>query len=234
MNINEYLKKLNNESQAIFISTLEFQKELGKAHHFSACVFEFAEKIDDPYEKRMLITVSSQLETALLNACLGMYRQAFASLRLALEMGLGAIHFSVHKLEQQEWIHGKADIQWSALIDESDGVLSERFSKAFFEEFSDDMCSYRDRTAAIYRRLSEYVHGNNETWLKSGLELHYNEELLKSYFASNEEVAKTILYVLSCRYLKSFSKKTIESMEFIPEEMNHLSYVREYFGGPKV
>lgn len=234
MNINEYLRSLNSESQKIFESTLKFQSELGKAHHFSACLHEFAEKIDNPSEKKILIAVSSQMESATLTACLGMYRQAFASLRLALEMGLGAVYFSIHQLELQEWINGRADIQWSALIDENNGVLSDRFAKAFFKEFSEHIAMYHHKTSGVYRKLSEYVHGNNETWLKSRLELHYNDELLLSYFANNEEVAKIILYVLSCRYLKTFSSATLESLEFIPEEMSHLSYVREYFGGPKV
>jgi hypothetical protein len=233
MNIEKYLSELNTKSQSIFKRSLKFQNDLGKSHHFSACVYEFTENIHDAAEKKILNTVSSQLETATLNATLGMYRQAFSSLRLALEMGLGAANFSVNKIELHEWLDGRADIKWSSVIDEDNGVLSVRFSNAFFQEFSADIASYRNKTVTIYRKLSEYVHGNNETWLKSGLELHYNEDLLKSYFKSIEEVAEVILYVLCCRYLKSLSQGAVDSLQFIPEEMNHISYIREYFGGPK-
>ena len=234
MDIKEYLSKLNTESQNIFNQSLAFQDELGKAHHFSACIYEFAGNINDQSEKDILIAVSSQFEAATLNACFGMYRQAFASLRIALEMGLGAVHFSVHKLELQEWIDGRADIKWSSLIDENNGILSVRFAKAFFPEFSQDIASYREKTSSMYRKLSEFVHGNKETWVESSFKLSYDDKLLKSYFKIVAEVSEVILYVVSCRYFKSFSKMAVESLEFISEEMRHLSYIRDFFGGPTV
>jgi hypothetical protein len=119
MKIQDYLKKLKEESQNIFDETIKFQDELGRAHHFAACIFEFSEQIYDKAEKSLVATVSSQLESATLSATMGLYRQAFSSLRLALEMGLGAVYFSVHKLELNEWLNGCGDIIWSNLIDEN-------------------------------------------------------------------------------------------------------------------
>jgi hypothetical protein len=232
MNIKNYLSGLNNQTQIIFSKSVEFQDELGKAHHFASCVYEFAQNISDEKERKILITVSSQIEAATLNSSLGMYRQAFSSLRLAFEMALAVAHFSVHKLELQEWLDGRADIKWAALIDENNGILSDRFAKAFFPEFSQDIGIYRSKAISIYRSLSEYVHGNNETWCSSGLELKFNEDLLTSYFESINIVEDIIIFVLSCRYLKTFPPETIESLQFIPENMNHISYIREYFGGP--
>jgi len=233
MKIEDYLSDLNEKSQSIFDKSIKFRNELGKAHHYSSCLHEFSEKITESSEREILKTVSSQLESATLNACQGMYRQAFSSLRLALEMGLAAAHFSVHKLELHEWLGGRYDIKWSCIIDENNGVLSNRFADAFFSEFKVDIVDYRKKSSEIYRQLSEFVHGNNETWDNSGIELIYNKNRLQSYFKSVNTVSEIILFVLSCRYLKSFSPKVLESLEFIPEEMNHLSYVREYFGGPK-
>lgn len=85
----------------------------------------------------------------------------------------------------------------------------------------------------VYRQLSEYVHGNNETWEACSIKISYDERLLKFYFESINLISEIILFVLCCRYLKSFSTETIESLEFLPEEMSHISYVREFFGGPK-
>lgn len=233
MNITEHLEKLNNDTQTVFTETLKRKSELGKAHHFSACIYEFTQNINEKSEKKILETVSTQLESATLNVTFGMYRQAFTSLRLALEMGLGAAYFSVHKLELQEWLDGRADIKWSSLTDEKNGVLSPRFAKAFFAEFEQDIDSYLSKAKTVYRQLSEYVHGNNETWEACSIKISYDESLLDFYFKSINLVSEIILFVLCCRYLKSFSVDTIESLEFLPEEMNHISYIREYFGGPK-
>ena len=81
MNIQEYLRKLNGESQSIFMKSIGYQNELGKTHHLSSCVYEFSEHINDQSEKDILIIVSSQLESATLNVTMGMYRQAFSSPR---------------------------------------------------------------------------------------------------------------------------------------------------------
>lgn len=226
--------KLEKESHAIFEKSLGFQSELGKVHHLSSCIYEFSEHINDQSEKNILITVSSQLESATLNATMGMYRQAFSSLRLAFEMGLGAAHFSVHKLDFIEWLNGRADIKWSELIDPDNGVLSVRFTNAFFNELSSIVTKYREKAITTYRNLSEFVHGNNETWIKSGLQLSYNKRLLETYFETFSATADIILFVLTCRYAKSLSKESLETLQCIPEEFAHLSQIREIFGGPKV
>ena len=233
MKIEDYLTRLNNESQGIFKESLRFKDKLGASHHRSACIYEFSQHIVDTSEREILKTVSAQLESATLCACKGMYRQAFVSLRLALEMGLAAAHFSAHKLELQEWLNGRKDIKWSTLIDENDGVISARFAKAFFNEFSGDVTEYRNKAIKTYRKLSEFVHGNSETWESSEIELSFNEDRLSAYFDRTEEVSEIILFVLSCRYLQSFSESTLETIEFIHEEMKHIEYIRVYFGGPK-
>lgn len=233
MNIKNYFSKLNKESQLIFNTSILAKNQLGKAHHFASCIYEFSEYIPDPLEKRMFVTVSTQLESATLNLTLGMYRQAFASLRLALEMGLGATHFSVHKMELNEWMDGRADIKWSSLIDEDNGVLSKRFSDAFFKELSGEIPAYRTKAISTYRKLSEFVHGNNETWVKSGLKISYNQEMFDAYFKSLESVSEIVIFVMICRYLKLLDAKAIETLQFIPEELGHISTLREMFGGQR-
>ncbi len=233
MNIQEYFSKLNEESQTIFKESILASGQLGRAHHFASCIYEFSEYIPDPLEKGMFVTVSTQLESATLNLTLGMYRQAFASLRLALEMGLGATHFSIHKMELNEWLDGRADIKWSSLVDEENGVLSKRFSKAFFSELSNEMSSYRDKAISTYRKLSEFVHGNNETWVKSGLKVSYNKDLFDAYFIHLTAVSEVLIFITTCRYVKLFDDAALESLQFIPEELNHIPVIREVFGGPK-
>ena len=234
MNIQEYFSKLNTESQSIFQQSLLAKNQLGAAHHYASCVYEFSECISDPLEKSMFLTVSTQLESATLSLTLGMYRPAFASLRLALEMGLGATHFSVHKMELNEWLDGKADIRWSNLADPDNGVLSKRFANAFFKELSNEMDGYSSKAILTYRKLSEYVHGNNHTWVKSGIKVSYNQELFDAYFSHFTAVSEVIIFIMTCRYIKLFDAATLESLQFISEELNHLPIIREIFGRPKV
>ena len=233
MNVEEYFSKLNEESQRIFQSSMVYRRELGKAHHSSACLFEFASNLPDESERNLLETVSSQLESATFNACVGMYRQSFAALRLALELGLAAAHFSVHKLEHHEWLNGDMDIKWSSLVSPDDGVLSPKFAKAFFRPLSTEFVVYRQRALDVYRTLSEFVHGNHGTWKECGIKLEFKKEVIETYFVHFRTVTEIILIVLSCRYLRGFPEDTVDSLEFIPEEKKHIACLRKFLGGPE-
>jgi len=229
MTIDEYLNKLNEMSQEIFRESIKEPSLFGKAHNTASHIYEFSELITDILEKQMLLSVSSQLEYSVLNLALGLYRQSFFSLRLALEIGLGTVHFSIHKLEHQEWINGVADIKWATIIDQDNGVLSKRFAKAFFPELDSFISSERSKIISTYRALSEYVHGNKETWSKSGLVLKYDQELMKNFFDQYDVVGEVILFVLSCRYLKSMKNVDLDSVDFLKVELNHIDPIRQLF-----
>lgn len=230
MNIADYLSRVNSESQEIFQKSLVLREKLGILHNSASHIYEFSEIILDQQEKQMLETVSAQLESATYTLTLGLYRQAFSSLRLAFEMGLATIYFSAHKLEMQEWFTGKNDIKWSKLIDEENGLLSKRFVRAFFIECIDNVESYNSDAKKTYRKLSEFVHGNYETWDKDGIKLTYNDELMELYLECHESVVKIILFIAICRYKLLLTDELKESLSFIPEVFNEIDSFRFLFG----
>ncbi len=172
MNIKEYLTKLEKETHEIFIKSLKCQSKLGKVHHLSSCIYEFTDHIYDQSEKNILITVSSQLESATLNATMGMYRQAFSSLRLAFEMGLGAAHFSVHKLDLIEWLNGRADIKWSELINDHHD-LQMLFSKSYLQK-QQNIGERLFQHIGIFLNLSMVI-------MKHGKKVVYNLVTIKNF-----------------------------------------------------
>jgi hypothetical protein len=230
MDIQEYFTKLNAESQSIFEQSMSERVRLGTLHHLSSCIFEFSGFILDPQEKGILETVSAQLESATLNLILGLYRQAFTSLRLALEMGLAAIYFSANKMELHEWLDGRLDIKWSRLVDEDSGVLCKRFARAFYSDMVDDVDSYRAQAVSVYRKLSEYVHGNSETWVNSGIKLSYKDDLFGQYCDHYRVVFEVIMFAAICRYARLLAESEREALQFLPEEFSHISKIRELFG----
>ncbi|POD94406.1 hypothetical protein BV924_14365 [Pectobacterium odoriferum] len=230
MDIQEYFTKLNADSQSVFIQSLSKKENLGKLHHLSSCIYEFSNFVRDPQEKIILETVSAQLESANYSLIIGLYRQAFSSMRLAFEMGLAAIYFSARKLEMHEWLDGRMDIKWSKLIDEENGVLSKRFIKAFFTEMIDDVENYRNNAITVYRKLSEYVHGNNETWTNGSIKITYKDELFDKYCNYYRTVTETILFSAMYRYSKLLDESERESLQFLTEEFNHILKIRELFG----
>lgn len=79
----------------------------------------------------------------------------------------------------------------------------------------------------MYRSLSEFVHGNNETWTRSGLELVYNEDLVSDFFTYFHEVCEVVLFTLSIRYLKNIDK---DNLDFLGTELSHIEPIRIYLG----
>ncbi|HBC8110242.1 TPA: hypothetical protein KE330_000274 [Raoultella planticola] len=230
MDIQGYFTKLNAESQTVFEQSISQKETLGKLHHLSSCIYEMSNVLRDPQEKRILETVSAQLESSNYSLIVGLYRQAFSSLRLALEMGLGAIYFSASKLEMHEWLDGRRDIKWSRIIDEENGVYSKRFIMAFFPDLVGDAEAYRKNATNVYRKLSEYVHGNNETWINGSIKIMYKNELFEQYCQYYQRVTESILFAATCRYAKSFDDTERESLQFLPEDFNHIEKIRELFG----
>jgi len=234
MRIDDYFNKINSESQEIFQQTIKDTKEFGKVHHVSAFLYEFSELLFDADEKNLLKIISTQLDTSAFNMSLGMYRQAFSSLRLAFEMTLGVVYFSINKLEHTEWLIGKNDIKWSKLIDEENGILSKRFAVAFFSELTDEILKSNGKAKELYRELSEYVHGNYETWGNNEVILEKNNKLVAQYFTLFAKYSEISLLVLCCRYAKSIDIDHADDVsDFFLEEMNEYSAIREFFGGVK-
>lgn len=232
MDINKYYEKVLNQSQQIFSSTLsDFTKELSESHYLCGCIFDFTEEIIRVKEEPCALkNAISQFETSLYCLSMGLYRQANSCLRLGLELALGSIQFSANKLEYLEWQIGKQDVKWHKLIDDQNGVLSIRFCNVFNSDLVESIPSYNKKATDIYRLLSEFVHGNNETWNKDGLELNYNKDLASNFYKTFKEVSEIILFTLSIRYLKNLD---LDNVDFIRTELSHVETIRIYLGGPK-
>lgn len=232
MDINKYYEKLSHQSQEIFELTLsDFDKELSESHYLCGCMFDFTEEIIRVNEEPCALkNAISQFESSLYCLTMGLYRQANSCLRLGFELALGSIQFSANKLEYLEWQIGKQDVKWHKLIDDENGVLSIRFCNVFNSDLVEDTAVFNKRASAVYRILSEFVHGNNETWNKDGLQLTYHKDLASNFFKSFKEVSEIILFTLSVRYLKNLD---LDNVDFIRTEFSHIETIRIYLGGPK-
>jgi hypothetical protein len=232
MNILNYFEKLNEKSQEIYAIALKEPLLLGKAHSSASEIYELSKFITDTDEQQMLGVVSSQIEASCLALSLGLYRPAMSTLRLALELGLGCIYFSANKFAHREWMNG-GDLKWSTITSDQDGVFSTRFRKAFFVNLEDENLTYRERALSVFRKLSEYVHGNNETWKINGISLQNNTGLRSLYANQLDEVVTVIKFAFCVRYLKSIDKANCENVSSILEEFNYIAAIREHLGGPK-
>ena len=87
----------------------------------------------------------------------GMYRNAYISLRSAIELGLSFIYFVDRNFEYLLWKINDYDMKWSVLKDENEGILSKRYLSLFLGE--QDVEELIQDIKNAYRQCSEYVHG---------------------------------------------------------------------------
>ncbi len=234
MKIKNYYEKINKKSQEIFCESVNRPDLISNVHSAVNELFQLSTFISDEDERKMIQVVCNQLETSCLALTLGLYRPALATLRLAYELGIATVYFSANKLEHREWLAGISDLKWSCVNSSDDGVLSKRFAAAFFPALQDYCSKYHEKAQITYRCLSEYVHGNNETWRKSGIALARNETLINLYSRNFSEVIEVLKFAFCCRYLKTLLPEQIEDAALLlGEDFNHIVPIRKFLGGPE-
>lgn len=232
MDIKSYFEEINKDFQGIFVDSLSNKEKLGTLHYFSSEIKSFSDCINDEGERDIFSNVACHMELSNYSLLLGLYRQAFAALRLSLEMGMAGVYFSVNKLDMQEWCDGLKDVRWSELTDVETGVLSKRFVKAFFSSediFLREANTYREDALDAYRKLSEYVHGNKETWPSGERAMLYRDDLFEKYIGLYEKVSKIIIFSMLCRYLKSLGREQRDGMDSLCEVFPHIENLKEFF-----
>ncbi|MFZ6799036.1 hypothetical protein [Undibacterium sp. Di24W] len=233
MNIEQYYFEINRKSQDIFSRSMKSPVLQSKAHSFATDWNELIFCLDQKDERAMMSVVCSQVETASLSISLGLYRSAFCALRLGFEIGVAAIYFSANKLAFREWQLGSdlGDIKWSTIMDENSGVLSPRFISAFFPELLPHVGTYYSRSKECFRFLSEYVHGNNDTWTATGISLSYNAALEEAFSERLNDVVEILMFIFCCRYLKQLDVVSLDKLQpVILETFTHIEPIRVLIG----
>lgn len=234
MTINEYYKKLNAEINRIFEESMKSNNIQGNTHDLINNLQTWYQLLKAKDASNMLLNAIEEIDISCLQMLQGIYRGAFASLRLSLKMFCGFIYFSSHNIDYVDWTKGNKDLQWSYLLDNENGILSVRFSKAYFEDLNKYVSNYQDRTRTLYRGLSEMVHGNYETWDYNNPTVLFNNVLRNKYFEYIETYYQICNFILSLRFLKSFSPNEIQEIEtHIIDSVSHIEAIRILIGGPK-
>jgi hypothetical protein len=163
-------------------------------------------------EAVIFVQVISVLEMGIFSLVSGLYRQAYGSMRLAIELIAGLSWFSTHRLDLAEWQSGEKDLIWREITNQEEGVLSPRYRKAFFPELNEER-RYGGLYAKLYRELSEYVHGNANTWTSGSDEISFNQSLHTGWLQKFETFALVVHVLLSLRYLQEISAENLASLE---------------------
>ena len=131
-----------------------------------------------------------------------------------------------------EWLRGRYDTKWSSLTGDNEGVVSTRFANAFFPELKESAALYRDVALALYRELSEFVHGNQISWRLTPSTLTHDLRLQNAWLEKLESAANVIIFSLCLRFTKELELNSIELLSpGVLDRLTHVEAIRAAFGG---
>jgi hypothetical protein len=234
MQENKYFKELH-ESGAEALQRAHSESEVMAS--LESCLSECAdwELWGDLLEARgrdprVIRWAARELRFGAYLAAIGHYRNAFAQIRLFLELGISSIDFSANELSCRKWHAGNLNMKWTALIDEKSGVFSHDFCKVFFLELSGEVSTYRALLSGVYSDCSAFVHGEAETHDGDLSATGFNKELTQRWIDLRASAHLGILFGFLMRFLKELDdteKKKIEAAIVI--KFPHSDQIKDLF-----
>lgn len=232
MNVNQYYNALKEETSKIFSESLNENTTQNNTHNLVANLHTWYTIVKKEDSSIMLINAIEELDISCLQMMQGLYRGAFASLRLSLEMLIGSVYFSAHNIEYKEWEKGSKDLVWGVISCNENGVLSKRFLEAYFPELKSHCNDFLIKTKLLYRSLSEMVHGNYRTWNYNKPSLLFSKEMNKKYNDNIKVYNELSNYILSVRFLNIITTDDISELESdLSDSIGYITAIREKLGG---
>ena len=154
----------------------------------------------------------------------GMYRNAYSSLRSAIELGIGFIYFTDHNYNFLKWKLNKFDLSWSLLNSESHGVLNKSYLTLFFPKFKYE--PYIEKVKELYRECSEFTHGKfNYMQTVENSKITFDKIKFNEWAKMYVEVIQILIVILRVRFTNELSffeqEDIVDFMNEIFKNLNH-------------
>jgi hypothetical protein len=233
MDVADYYRTFQSAADASMSLVLADTAKL-KTHtvsyNFLADLDKLRTAIDYRPEAEMLSYAAREYELALFLLVQGQYRPAFSGLRLFLELSLASIQFSASEIDYWRWAAEKRDLYWQSMTDESNGIFSAHFIEAFFPEISEHGKQFGALARAVYRELSQYVHGNPSTHSSVSDGLAFDETMFERWHSHAESCRIVLIFAFSSRFLMKITRaKANELEEIVFDSLGNLKPIREFY-----
>ncbi|AFY48423.1 hypothetical protein Nos7524_2587 [Nostoc sp. PCC 7524] len=238
MDLKNYHIGICNNLESI-INQSHTQLDLGKYHVFSSDLLVWSNFLKvQRNEMKVLENVAYELQFSAFLVSSGLYRQAFASLRLVLELALSGILFSSDEFYFRKWKQGLVDISWAKITDQETGIFSITWLKAFYssepdQKDKDDIKLIAELAKETYRKLSAYVHGGNYTWETNNSHIVFNQTEFDLWKNLSDNTSKIILYSLLIRFSQDLSQDNLREVEeCLIQSIDDIKITRVLLGRP--
>lgn len=204
--------------------------QLGEVHQLDMDLGNWVEEVPGP-EKSQLVACRRELGVAEYLLVTGLYRPAYSSLRLALELGFAGVHFSASEFERRKWLSDRYDFSMRIALDSQVGLLSEAFVKEFSKPASPHAPEFASLAQECYRHCSQFVHGKVFETARLPEQVLYSRAIVDDWCERAGSVGRCLLFLMYARYaddLDLTGKGYLE--DGVIHHFGHLEGVRSHLG----
>jgi hypothetical protein len=229
--IDDHLSTIARSGTRVMGETIAAHRsDLGKVHQVDLDIAAWISRIDGPWVAQMS---AARKELVLAEYCVasGLYRPAYTSLRLFLELGFASVHFSVNEFERRKWLSDRLDFSWSAALQDDSGLLSHTFVREFSPTLIADARVYARAAQECYRHCSQFVHGKAALSSQLPASIEYSEAVVSDWCTTALNAAESLLFLLYIRYGEELDANGTPALqESIVARFGHLHAVRMLVG----
>ncbi|MEU4620252.1 hypothetical protein AB0G04_09785 [Actinoplanes sp. NPDC023801] len=184
-------------------------------------------------EHEVLVKARRELGFTVYSASSGLYLQAFANLRVFLELSFAAIAFSVDDLRRRQWMADEASFSFTKKVVEDDGFFSATYLKAYRPAAIKEAAEFREMARATYHHCSQFVHGKLPVTERLPPTLTFSDDALVDWARTARDAARCVIFILYCRYADEFLPIDDGRLaETLSHALGHLPSVRRMLGLP--
>ena len=226
------LLELHKDADATLRSSArDHARSIGRILQQEVDLGAWSERLARRPEMEPFDTGRRELGFAVYSASTGLYRQAYNSLRLFLELSFASVLFSVDDIAMRSWRSDGAHFEWGATLDPKTGILSNRTVRLYLPAAVEHAAEYCGRARRVYDDCSAFTHGRPKELSTLPDRLTYASPVLANWCSTAQTAAECVLFLLFCRFgeelLPADDGSLAATLDF---SLSHLSVVRERLG----
>lgn len=228
---NMYLT-INNEFSNVIRNSLEQDtnsQKHAKIAHFYEDYENWIKLCDGENESLIYREANSEYRTMLLFMCMGLYKNAYMSLRGYFELTMFGIQISTCDLDYRLWKNGKKDVHWSEITNKDNGLFSKKYIEAYNEPLIDAKDTMLEEAICEYRTCSEYIHSGYHV-ASSDMKISFEQDVFDNICEDVKRINRIVTYSFCIRYGELIKKQQLQStfVEGILEQLPDVQAIHEY------
>lgn len=204
----------------------ENEKKCARMEAYYDDYLKWIENASGENEKVIYEEAISEYRTMLLFLCMGLYKNAYMSLRGYLELTLFGVQLSSSDFEYRLWKRGIKDVHWCEITDNEKGIFSKQYVETYNKLLMDERENVNLLAKEQYRNCSEYIHSGYKV-INKDTDVAFEQDTFDAFCGSVKQINRIITYAFCVRYSEKVLDAEVKEQlqDTILEQLNDVRSV---------